>query len=82
MIDPKKADTRLIGTEILSGLGRRLYGWKEEERGARRVRQRTGTVVARRRRWWWRREVARVWELRLLREAVLLDVPTSSSGGG
>jgi hypothetical protein len=58
----------LIGTEILPGLGCRLYGWKEEERGAGRVRRRTGAMVARRRRWW-HREAARVWELRLLRES-------------
>jgi hypothetical protein len=69
MIDPETADTRLIGTEILPGLGRRLYGWKEEERGAGRVRRRTGVVVARRRRRRWHREEARVWELRLLRES-------------
>jgi hypothetical protein len=69
MIDPETADTRLIGTEILPGLGRRLYGWKEEERRAGRVGRHTGAVVARRRRRRWRREAARVWELRLLRES-------------
>jgi hypothetical protein len=68
MIDPETTDTKLIGTRILPGLGRRLYGWKEEERGAGRVCRRTGAVVARRRRRW-RREAARVWGLRLLRES-------------
>jgi hypothetical protein len=64
-----QSNVHVIGTEILPGLGRRLYGWKEEERGAGRVRRRTGAVVAWRRRRRWRREAARVWELRLLRES-------------
>jgi hypothetical protein len=69
MIDPETTDTRLIGTKILPGLGHRLYGWKEEERGAGRVCWRSGAVVARRRRKRWLREAARVWGLRLLRES-------------
>jgi hypothetical protein len=47
MIDPETADTRLIGTRILPGLGRRLYGWKKAGRGAGRDCRRTGAVAAR-----------------------------------
>jgi hypothetical protein len=64
MIDPETADTRLIGPVILPGVdymgGRR----RSEELGAS-----AGVLAPRRRRRWWRREAARVWGLRLVRES-------------
>ena len=46
MIEPGKADTKLVWTGSLLGRGLRLYGWKEGWFGGRRGRRRWDAVVA------------------------------------
>ena len=45
MIDPEQSNTKLIGTRIIPGLGRRLYGKEGVARGRRRGRRRVRAVV-------------------------------------